>query len=359
MSQRPHGFGTAFVLATVVVQFGLGLPQLLAHLHTYPSPWIPCTAFVLLAATISAGWWVIQGRRVPTPVVVGGVTTVGAASIAITATLPDGAFFDGPHWSFGLVGWHLLMLLSDRPVRWSMLALAAHTGFSVVAFLTTADPSRAVWGTGLITVVSVMGFQAALGLAGADHRRRALHLEALAEEQARLATAKAVADELDRGRVARVPEQLGSALPLLAGLADGTLDPGRDDVRRQSAVVAAQLRRLFAEGDESPDPLVHELSACAEIAEKRGLQVSFAVSGAVVPVPLEARRALVQPVVDALAAARARARITVLRTAESVRVAAVCDGNASAQTSSAPSDLVAVEWHSVAEQVWMEARWTA
>jgi hypothetical protein len=44
-------------------------------------------------------------------------------------------------------------------------------------------------------------------------------------------------------------------------------------------LAATQLRRLFAENDDVPDPLVHELSACIDVAERRGLAVSLAVSG--------------------------------------------------------------------------------
>ena len=59
--------------------------------------------------------------------------------------------------------------------------------------------------------------------------------------------------------------------PLLQDLAAGRANPAEAAVRRDCAIAAARLRRLFAESDDAPDPLIHELLACADVAERRGV----------------------------------------------------------------------------------------
>ncbi|WP_439379057.1 hypothetical protein [Amycolatopsis lexingtonensis] len=70
-------------------------------------------------------------------------------------------------------------------------------------------------------------------------------------------------------------------------------------------------------------------------------------------VPAPVRRELTAPVLTALAAARTRARVSVLRTPELVRVAVVADGT----TEIGGSAAVPVASHSQDGQTWMEARW--
>ncbi len=98
---------------------------------------------------------------------------------------------------------------------------------------------------------------------------RTLHVPAQQAEEAATreadATARqAVADRIRSARQARWLELRATAEPLLSALASGTADPADPAVQRACAVEAARLRRrLFAEADDTPDPLVHELHACA------------------------------------------------------------------------------------------------
>ncbi len=108
-----------------------------------------------------------------------------------------------------------------------------------------------------------------------------------------------------------------------------------------------------------PDPLVHELSACVDVAERRGLAVSLAVSGETVPVPTAVRRELTGPVITALSAARSRARVSLLRTDEEVRVAVVADTDVAGAADLTTLDSLGVDvaWYAHGEQTRMEARW--
>lgn len=112
---------------------------------------------------------------------------------------------------------------------------------------------------------------------------------------------------------------------------------------------------LFAENDDVPDPLVHELTACVDVAEQRGLTVSLAVSGETLPVPTTARRELTAPVITALSTARSTARVSLLRTDEEVRVAVVADARISDAITSG-SHGVEGTWSAYGEQMRMEAR---
>lgn len=83
--------------------------------------------------------------------------------------------------------------------------------------------------------------------------------------------------------------------------------------------------------------------------------MSLAVSGAAVAVPAEIRRDLTGPVVAALSAARVRAKVSVLRTDEDVRVAVVAD--AGAEVVAASTARVEVECGTYGDYLRTEARW--
>ena len=338
---------------TGIIQLGLGLAPLLRHQSAYRPPVLADLAYATLAGvTALCALWVLRRKPLPATVAAGGTLVVLVASCAATAALPPDSFFREPHWSFGLVGWHLLVLLADRPPA-LLAALAAHTAASVTQFLLGGTPTRTEFGDAAIVLFGVTVFQ--LAIAGLIRLldRRAGEAAAAAAERERLAIRAALAAQAGRDLRTGFAEQLGATLPLLAGLADGTADPGTPDTRARCALAAAQLRRLFAENDDVPDPLVHEVTACLDVAERRGVAVTLAVSGDVVDVPAKARRELTGPVLTALAAARTRARVSVLRTPELVRVAVITDGDSEPEGSAA----VPVTSHSRDGQTWMEARW--
>ncbi|MGK3207898.1 hypothetical protein [Amycolatopsis sp. MEPSY49] len=338
---------------TGTIQLGLSLPPLLRHQAAYRPPLAPDLAYGLLAATLAlCAIWILRRKPLPAAVATAGTLVVLLTSIAATEALPPGSFFRGPHWSFGLVGWHLLVLLADRTPA-LLGALGVHVGVSVGQFLLDGTPTRTELGDAGIVLFAVTTFQLAIiGLLRLLDRR-ASDAAAAAAERERLATRAALAAQAGRDLRAGFAEQLGATLPLLAGLADGTVDPGTADARARCALAAAQLRRLFAENDDVPDPLVHEVTAGLDVAERRGVAVTLAVSGDVVAVPAEVRRELAAPVFTALAAARTRARVSVLRTPELVRVAVFADGEAEFTGAAA----VPVTSQSRDGQTWMEARW--
>jgi phosphosulfolactate phosphohydrolase-like enzyme len=83
------------------------------------------------------------------------------------------------------------------------------------------------------------------------------------------------------------------------------------------------MRRLFVEAAGEADPLLHELRACIELAERNGVSVSFAEYGNRPKVPMRARRMLTEPAVAVLATARGKVRLTMVGAKESVTVSVV------------------------------------
>ncbi|OXM54035.1 hypothetical protein [Amycolatopsis alba] len=340
------GCRIAVLLATAVIQVGLSLIRL-----DGPASRIAFTA--LAAVLVVAAWWVLRWKPVPWPVALpGAVVVLAASATAIWALPPDQLFGDGD-WASGLAGWHLLVLLLDRPA----LAMAALVLQMTLTFVRqgAAPADRGEIGSAVIVGLSVLAFQAAtLTLIRVVNRRAGEAAEASAERD-RQAHRKALAEQREADQRSRFAGQLGATLPLLAGLADRTLDPRDETVRQRCTLAATQLRRLFAENDDVGDPLVHEVSACVDLAERRGLTVTLAVSGEPAPVPTAVRRELTGPLMTALAAARSQARVSVLRTGDEIRVAAITDGEPGAQANG--SGGVDVEWHALGERSWMEAKW--
>jgi len=343
----------ALVCVVAVLQFGLSLPNLLRH--DYDPRSLAVAAFAGLACvTVGAAVWALRRRPLPEPVVAVGIALVLAASVAATTATPAADRFGPADWAFGLIGWHLLLLLLDRATL-LFAALGAHFAVAVGHFLTAGIPSRAALGTAGIVVIGTGAVQLAAAVISRLLSTRARAAMALAAERDRLATRVLSAEEWERGRRTAFAGHLGATLSLLADLADGLLDPREPETRRWAALAATQLRRLFAENDDVPDPLVHELAACVDVAERRGVDVSLAVSGAAVDVPDQIRRDLTGPVAAALATAGTRARVSVLRTDGDVRVAVVSDVGAPAAPANSPG--VNVESGTYGEYTRMEARW--
>ena len=92
------------------------------------------------------------------------------------------------------------------------------------------------------------------------------------------------------------------------------------------------------------------------VAERRGVAVSFAVSGEAVPVPAAVRRELAEPVLAALTGARTRARVSLLRGAGEVRLAVLGDFPVTTG-SGTPSSAVEVDSAAHGDRTRTEARW--
>ncbi|MFC4852071.1 hypothetical protein [Actinophytocola glycyrrhizae] len=300
------------------------------------------------AAALSRRW------RLPGQVRWFGVAVLLGCSVVMSGLLPPHEVLPPDHWSIGLIGWYGLVLLYDLAIGWVCAFLLTHvTAIGLSMVVNGAADELAGMG---VTFVSVAGFQVGVALS-AQLLRRIAHRAvrtSRAEEERRIREEEAAAAV--RNHEQRYADLRRTTIPLLAGLADGRLDPRADTVRRQCAVEAARMRRLLTEGDGAADPLVHELGAIIDVAERHGASVHLSVRGTPGEVPDHVRRALLAPISEALVTVRSQARVTVLHGPEQVRVSARCVAPELPLTPPEQGEVSLVE--SVMDgQVWLETSW--
>ncbi|MFI6700708.1 hypothetical protein ACIBJC_17345 [Streptomyces sp. NPDC050509] len=325
------GLRVAGLFILTAVHLGLALPALLTSLRDYDQPWVQLFAFTLLTLLIMVDALLgADGRGRPRPWVVLGLTCALVASTVATSRLPVEDFIGIPHWTFLEIGWFGVLLLFDAGLGPTLVFIGGHLALTLGQLLLAGVPTRQAASGMAVSALAICTFQVAAAMLARSLGECAAAASATGREQERVRTEAAVAAQVHADQRARYAELGRSVLPLLTGLADGSLRPGEGTVRRRSAVEAARLRRLFAERDHAHDPLLHELRAGIDVAERHGVDVQLAVRGASAPVDRRLRRALTEPVLAALATAEHSARATVVRGGGLVRVSVVTDGPASA-----------------------------
>lgn len=295
--------------------------------------------------------------RLPGEVRWAGLAVLLGCSVMMSGVLPPHTPLPPDHWSIGLIGWYALVLLFDLPIGWVVAFLVVHVtaiGWPMVA----TGASAAELSDMAVSLVSFAGFQLGVALGArllrniADNAFRTSH----AEEQLSIREEEAAAAAINHER--RYANLRTTTIPLLAGLADGVLDPRAEDVRRRCAVEAARMRRLLSQGhdDGATDRLAHELGAIIDVAERHGASVHLSVRGTPRAVPEHVRRGLLAPISEVLVTARSKARVTVLHGPDQVRVSARCAAPALPVTPPEEGEVSLVE--SVADgQVWLETSW--
>src|SRR5262249_51836941 len=119
-----------------------------------------------------------------------------------------------------------------------------------------------------------------------------------------------------------------------------------------------RLRRLLAEGDEVPGPLIHELHASADVAERRGIAVEIETAGPLPQVPGPARRGITDAAIPILTAAPSHARVTPAPVAAGNAVNFLADTVAGVRLPAA-GEGVAIEHQQDGGTLWAEARWNS
>ncbi|WP_158894847.1 hypothetical protein [Amycolatopsis anabasis] len=353
-----RGLRLATLLITLVTLFGLDLPLLVANFAAYRSPGLEVAAFVLLSAVAGCAG-VFQWRDRP----LGRLrwlllVAVFAASAAALTGVPPALLVEEAEWSYGTIGWFGLLLFADRGVRPVLAFLAAHLAISFGQLVLVGPTDRtSLVGMAMVSVI-VLGYQLAVALATVHLHRLARTAREAARREERMRTREAVAGQLHRDRRARFADLATSTVPLLTGLASGLLDPAEDRVRQSFAVEAARMRRLFAERDDVPDRLLHEVRACVDLAERKGVTVALGTWGECPELPLRVRRALTEPVMTSLVTAVAEARVTVVGAGDGVTVSVVTDAPPPERIASTVDD-VAVTRLAADGRYWVEATWRA
>ncbi|TDD11882.1 hypothetical protein E1292_03385 [Nonomuraea deserti] len=354
-AQLRRGLRVATLLVALVTVCGQGLSNILRHLDAYPSPLAQLAAFAVLAAVLAGEAVLLLRRRSWGRLRRAAVAVVLAASVLSYVTLPEGRTSTNTDWLFGAAAWVGLVVLLDRPLRVAVAFLLAHD-LTALAHLLMVDPNRgdlARFATGSVTVI---GLPLCVAVVATVLNSLSAASAASQREIERVRVAEAVAAESHRRRQQRLAELSATTIPLLEGLADGSLRPEDPAIQRRCAIEAGRMRRLFAETDTVANPLVHELRHCADVADRKGVVVELDARGHWPTPPVAVRRDLTEPVLSVLATAASRARIAVVGGADLVSVSVVADsGEVDLPDPVTPG--VHVETLNNDDTIWMEVRW--
>jgi hypothetical protein len=350
------GLRLAALLIAAIVLLSLSMPNMLRSLPIYQPAWAQLAAFgtylgILVVEAAFAirrrGWHRLRWAALAATLV---------ASLASCVSLPDGYGVTVSDWSFGVVGWIGVILLADRRL-WELLAfLALHETITIVNLLLSGGGDRTTLLSTAGVSISSIGFPLAGAIAATALRAVARAADDAAHQAEQVRIADAIAAGLHERRRQRFASLYNTTVPLLRGLATSTLDPDEDSVQRRCAIEAARMRRLFAEMDVVPNPLLHELRHCADVADRKGILVELDSRGHWADPPLEIRRALTEAPLAALATATSWARVTVIGTPDLLSVNVIADCG--------PIDLPSVTAAGVQvktiidrDTLWVEAQW--
>jgi hypothetical protein len=264
-------------LVAAVWQLTLLVPVLI-YAHDYRQPAVPIG--VWLALLVTAVWLVPRARA-------GGLTgpqAAAAIAIAIGAVALVGwerraqGATGSVDWSVYGTAWLLALVVLSRPA-WVWVCGAAgvftaHAVFVIRMFGVTPLGLERLSAAAFILVAFLVVFATLRPTmrthAGLAARRAALASRSAAEREA------VAAVRADRRRRLGMLEL--EALPLLRGIAEGTLDPADPGVRERCARHAADLRRVLADQPRAAG-LLAELEPALCSAAARGLPVEVQVVG--------------------------------------------------------------------------------
>jgi hypothetical protein len=264
-------------LVAAVWQLTLLIPVLI-YARDYRQPAVPIA--VWLALLVTAAWLVPRARA-------GGLTgpQAGAAvAIAIGAVALVGwerrthGATGSVDWSVYGTAWLLALVVLSRPVWvWACGAagvFAAHAVFVVRLFGVTPLGLERLSAAAFILVAFLVVF-ATLRPTMRTHAGLAARSAALASRSA--AEREAVA-EVRAERRRRLGMLEMAAMPLLRGIAEGTLDPADPALQDRCASLSADLRRVLAARPPAAG-LLAELEPALRSAAARGLPVEVQLVG--------------------------------------------------------------------------------
>ncbi|GAB3453006.1 hypothetical protein [Actinophytocola sediminis] len=355
-AQLQRGLRIATTIVAVAIVCGLGLLNLLRRRDSFDLLAAQLIAFAALVAVLAVTVVLVVRRTQWGPMRRVAIGVVFAAAALSYLTLPDGRTSTATDWIFGAANWVGLVVLLDRPFRTTVAFLAAHELLAFANLLLFHDVTRSSLARFATGSVSVLGFPLCVAVVAAVLGRIGKEAAAATRELERVRTEEAVAVATHRRRGQRFAELADTAVPLLEGLADGSRAPSDPVVRRDCAIEASRMRRLFAETDTVENPLLHELRHCADIADRKGVEVELDARGQAPRLPVAVRRDLTDAALTALATASSWARVTLVGSADLVSVSVVADCAEERVPVPVTPD-VRIETFGSGGTIWTEAQW--
>ena len=266
------------IALAVILPTGLLLQALVNHAE-YRQPLVPVVVWLgMLAAAV----WLVPRAYAHRLSTADAVAAIAIAVVVVTAIGLDRT----PHVTAGTVDWTILgvmwllaILALSSPARvWvpgSAVVLAVHTVF--VLRLLGVNPLGLAQVAGSAYVMAViLAVFAALRPTLRTHAKMATRRAELGSLSAAERAAGAAIHEDRRARLALLELE---ALPLLRGIAEGTLDPADPAVRRRCDQHAETLRRALADRSQQAGGLLARLEPALSAARARDVQVEVQVIG--------------------------------------------------------------------------------
>jgi len=293
--------GLSRMVGTIAVILpAVALVQVLANARDYRQP--AAVIAVWLAVLGAAAWLAPRMRaRVLSAVETAAAIAIAIAAVAVVGAERQGLFMPGSV-DLAVLGtmWLLVVVVMSAPFWVSVPA--ALTVYAVhSALLIRAEGMNSV----TLSELEAAGYICAAFLIAAAVLRPTLAVHvSLAARRASLASRsaaeRAAAAAIGQERRSRLAVLEKEALPLLRGIADGSLDATARDVRDRCARHAAALRHSLTVGGPDAGDLPGGLEPAVRAARERGLLVTVQLVGDPGAVPPPLARAVLATVDAAL-----------------------------------------------------------
>jgi hypothetical protein len=280
-----------------------------------------------------------------------------AGFVAVDAYGQIGSF---ANWAWGAIGWLGVLACWGRSLTPLLVLACANLAVNGVVLFVVGSANRVA--VTLLLMIAFGMYALQFGFMIGARALTAAASWAVEAAGARVETdaLRVAGEEMHAVRRQRYEWLQRSAARVLGELASGTSDPVDPDVQRRCAIEAARLRRLFLETEDVPDPLLHEIRGCADVAERRGVIVDLRTVGRLPVVPVEVRRALVEPVIVALTYTSGRARVTLVASEDAVSVSVLAKIGPDVEIVypiAPPSAGIGIQHHREEGALWVESRW--
>ena len=289
--------GLLRMIGTIAVILpAVALIQVLANANDYRQP---AAVIAVWLAVLGAAAWLTPRMRAR---VLSAAETAAAIVIAIAAVTVVGAERSGrvmpASVDLAILGtlWLLVVVALSAPARVSVPAALTVYAVHSALLVRAEGVNPLTW-----SELEAAGYICAAFLIAAAVLRPtiAVHITLAARRAtlaSRSAAESAAAEAIGQERRTRLAVLEKEALPLLRGIADGTLDSTASEVRDRCARHAAVLRHALTRGAAGVDDLASGLETALETARERGLLVTVQLVGDPGPAPPRLARAILATV---------------------------------------------------------------
>ena len=312
----------------VLVQFGLGivifgLVQLLVSVPyaaaRTDSPLLQLGLGTIAALVIIAGIPRVLGRG--PDITVPALATLAALIVVQTLLLPA-AMVGGPaQWTLIATGLCVLPFVLRRRVRHAAAVMVAFwLGTAILTFTRQPDMAMAF---DLALYTAGIALVQMFALAFPELLRNATVAAATeARERWAMADRHRIAEALHDDYVRRTSKLIRGVFPLLQTLSTGVIDA---ETRERSRLESRRLRLYIFQSRSFSHPLVAELRAAVDQADRRGVIVTINTDNDLPALDEHARREVLAPLLEALAHAHDHARIGLTVAGGDLIASIVCD----------------------------------